>query len=555
MLESIYIENFAIIDRLEVDFHNHMTVLTGETGAGKSIIIDAIGQLMGNRSQSSFIKADCDECFIEGVFTIGAKSPVLNKLKEYRIDYEDKLVVSKSFNRDNKSIIKINYRNVSKMVLQSIMADLIDIHSQFETHSLFDAENHLIILDEFINQPLKKLFQTYSLAYRTYREINRDYQKALNEELSDEQLEFYQAQLAEINSLDLEELDEDELEREKKLLQSYEKTNQQISKYRQYMNGDRGALATLSNALSELEELNDNPQYQNTYERMYDLYYNLIDLDDEIINEFNSTNFDEYRLNEIQEVFFKLNRLKRKYGQSIEAIKEAKEDLEMKVAAFNNRETYLNDLKKQLDIAYQETKSIAEQITRLRQSKAKEFTELVTKELKSLYLDKVVFKVDFKVDFKLVDFQKNGQDNVEFLISTNAGQTLKPLNKVASGGEMSRIMLAIKILSLSSSSVETIIFDEADTGVSGKVAESIGAKMKYISKQHQVLCITHLAQVAAFAKNHYLIQKSSNDNYTNVKIKELSYDQSINEIAKLISGKEVSQESINHAKKLKISSE
>lgn len=551
MLESIYIENFAIIDRLEVDFHNHMTVLTGETGAGKSIIIDAIGQLMGNRSQSSFIKADCDECFIEGVFTIGAKSPVLNKLKEYRIDYEDKLVVSKSFNRDNKSIIKINYRNVSKMVLQSIMADLIDIHSQFETHSLFDAENHLIILDEFVNQPLKKLFQTYSLAYRTYREINRDYQKALNEELSDEQLEFYQAQLAEINSLDLEELDEDELEREKKLLQSYEKTNEQISKYRQYMNGDRGALATLSNALSELEELNDNPQYQNTYERMYDLYYNLIDLDDEIINEFNSTNFDEYRLNEIQEVFFKLNRLKRKYGQSIEAIKEAKEDLEMKVAAFNNREAYLNDLKKQLDIAYQETKSIAEQITRLRQSKAKEFTELVTKELKSLYLDKVVFKVDFK----LVDFQKNGQDNVEFLISTNAGQTLKPLNKVASGGEMSRIMLAIKILSLSSSSVETIIFDEADTGVSGKVAESIGAKMKYISKQHQVLCITHLAQVAAFAKNHYLIQKSSNDNYTNVKIKELSYDQSINEIAKLISGKEVSQESINHAKKLKISSE
>lgn len=533
MLESIYIENFAIIDRLEVDFHNHMTVLTGETGAGKSIIIDAIGQLMGNRSQSSFIKADCDECFIEGVFTIGAKSPVLNKLKEYRIDYEDKLVVSKSFNRDNKSIIKINYRNVSKMVLQSIMADLIDIHTQFETHSLFDAENHLIILDEFINQPLKKLFQTYSLAYRTYREINRDYQKALNEELSDEQLEFYQAQLAEINSLDLEELDEDELEREKKLLQSYEKTNEQISKYRQYMNGDRGALATLSNALSELEELNDNPQYQNTYERMYDLYYNLIDLDDEIINEFNSTNFDEYRLNEIQEVFFKLNRLKRKYGQSIEAIKEAKEDLEMKVAAFNNREAYLNDLKKQLDIAYQETKSIAEQITRLRQSKAKEFTELVTKELKSLYLDKVVFKVDFK----LVDFQKNGQDNVEFLISTNAGQTLKPLNKVASGGEMSRIMLAIKILSLSSSSVETIIFDEADTGVSGKVAESIGAKMKYISKQHQVLCITHLAQVAAFAKNHYLIQKSSNDNYTNVKIKELSYDQSINEIAKLISGK------------------
>lgn len=550
MLESIYIENFAIIDQLEIDFSDQMTVLTGETGAGKSIIIDAIGQLMGNRSQTSFIKADQDECFIEGIFSIKPNSPILDKLKEYRINFEDKLVVSKSFNRDNKTVIKINYRNVTKTVLQTIMTDLIDIHSQFETHSLFDNDNHIIILDNFINRPLDELMHSYSLAYRTYKEISRDYQTALNDELSDEQLEFYEAQLNEINSLDLDNLDEEELENEKRILQNYEKTNEQISKYRQLMNSERGTLATLNSALSELESLTDNPVYQNAYEKMYDLYYNLIDLDDEIIDEFNSTNYDEYRLNEIQDILFKLNRLKRKYGQSIPLINESKKELQLKIAAFNNRETYLNDLKKQLDIAYNEASELAKKITILRKNSAKQFTNLVTEELKSLYLDKVVFKVDFK----LTELQKNGQDNIEFLISTNAGQTLKPLNKVASGGELSRIMLAIKILSLSSSSIETIIFDEADTGVSGKVAESIGAKMKLISKQHQVLCITHLAQVAAFAKNHYLIAKTNDEKTTHVNITKLSEEQSINEIAKLISGKEVSEESINHAKKLKISS-
>lgn len=329
------------------------------------------------------------------------------------------------------------------------------------------------------------------------------------------------------------------------------KSKKKINNYRQYINGEYGVLANLNNAVNELEAISDNPNYSSIYEKMYDLYYNLMDLDDEVISEFNSTNFDEYRLNEIQEILFKLNRLKRKYGPSISTIKEAKKEIEMKIATFNNRERFLNDLKKQLSIAFQEAKELADAITELRKQEAQKFTDAVTNELKSLYLDKVVFKIDFKK----IDLQANGQDKVEFLISTNAGQTLKPLNKVASGGEMSRIMLAIKILSLKSSSIETIIFDEADTGVSGKVAESIGAKMKKIAKDHQVLCITHLAQVAAFAKNHYLIKKVANDNDTNVSITKLNYDESIMEIAKLISGKEVSHESIEHARKLKENSE
>ncbi|OUO71775.1 DNA repair protein RecN [Thomasclavelia spiroformis] len=551
MLESIYIENFAIIDQLQIDFHDQMTVLTGETGAGKSIIIDAIGQLCGNRSQTSFIKSDANESFIEGVFSIKDNSSILDKLREYRIEYDDKLIVSKSFNRNNKTTIKINYRNVSTMALKSIMKELIDIHSQFETHTLFDSNNHINILDDYIGKPLVSLKQKYKEVYQKYIDIKKTYQKAVEEELSDEQLEYYQSQLSEINSLNLTEIDEEKLEAEKKRLLDFEKTNEKINNYRQYMEGNQGILSLLSSALNELEALNQQANYQQIYEQMYDLYYNLIDLNDAILDEYNRNDFDEFRLNEIQETLFKLNRLKRKYGQSINAILNAKKEIEDKILSFTNRETHINDLKSKLDSILIQVNQSAKEITTLRKQKALEFTNKVMEQLKSLYLEKVVFEIDFQKS----SLQKNGQDIITFLVSTNSGQTLQPLNKIASGGEMSRIMLAIKTLSLSSGSLETIIFDEADSGVSGKVAESIGAKMKYIAKKYQVLCISHLAQVASFANHHYLIEKTSNDDNTSVKVSELSEEKSILEIAKLISGKDISKESIDHAKKLKLSNE
>lgn len=551
MLESIYIENFAIIDQLQIDFHDQMTVLTGETGAGKSIIIDAIGQLCGNRSQTNFIKSEADEAFIEGVFSIKDNSTVLDKLKEYRIDYDDKLIVSKSFNRNNKTTIKINYRNVSTMALKSIMKELVDIHSQFETHTLFDSNNHINILDDYIGKPLVLLKQKYKEIYQKYIDINKTYQKTIEEELSDEQLEYYQSQLSEISSLNLTEIDEEKLEAEKKRLLNFEKTNEKINNYRQYMEGNQGVISTLNNALNELESLNQQVNYHQIYEQMYDLYYNLIDLNDAVLDEYNQTDFDEFRLNEIQETLFKLNRLKRKYGQSINAILDEKNVIEEKILSFTNRETYINELKSKLDSISAEVNQCAEKITTLRKQKALEFTDKVMEQLKSLYLEKVIFEINIQKG----TLQKNGQDIITFLVSTNSGQTLQPLNKIASGGEMSRIMLAIKTLSLASSSLETIIFDEADTGVSGKVAESIGAKMKLIAKNYQVLCISHLAQVASFANYHYLIEKTSSDNNTTVKVSELNEEKSILEIAKLISGKNISKESIDHAKKLKLSSE
>ena len=459
--------------------------------------------------------------------------------------------MSKSFNRNNKTTIKINYRNVSTMALKSIMKELVDIHSQFETHTLFDSNNHINILDDYIGKPLVLLKQKYKEIYQKYIDINKTYQKTIEEELSDEQLEYYQSQLSEINSLNLTEIDEEKLEAEKKRLLNFEKTNEKINNYRQYMEGNQGVISTLNNALNELETLNQQANYHQIFEQMYDLYYNLIDLNDAVLDEYNQTDFDEFRLNEIQETLFKLNRLKRKYGQSINTILDEKKVIEEKILSFTNRETYINELKSKLDSISAEVNQCAEKITTLRKQKALEFTNEVMEQLKSLYLEKVIFEINIQKG----TLQKNGQDIITFLVSTNSGQTLQPLNKIASGGEMSRIMLAIKTLSLASSSLETIIFDEADTGVSGKVAESIGAKMKLIAKNYQVLCISHLAQVASFANYHYLIEKTSSDNNTTVKVSELNEEKSILEIAKLISGKNISKESIDYAKKLKLSSE
>lgn len=547
MIESLLIQNFAIIDQLEIEFLNNMTVLTGETGAGKSIIIDAIGQLLGNRTQLGFIKSGCQKAFIEGVFNIENNVEVRQRLEEYDFEYDEKLVVSKSFQTDGKTVIKMNYRTVSQSILKTIMPLLVDIHSQFETHSLFDEANHKCILDGFIGESVQTLLQEYRSVYHAYKGIQQEYDKVVKEELSDEQLDFYQAQLAEINELDLDTIEEEELEQEKKALQNFEKTNEKITKYMQYMNSDRGVLANLDSALHALEAVSDIEEYKETYNQLYDAYYSIMDIHETIKDTFNSANFDEYRLQELQDLLFKITRLKRKYGPSIDAIKEAREDLLKKIEAFENRDAYIAELEKQKQELHTQSLQLANKITMLRQKKALIFSKLIKKELADLYLP----KVQFEVSFQETNLDSNGKDKIIFMISTNAGQTLKPLSKVSSGGELSRIMLAIKVLSLQYSSISTIIFDEADTGVSGKVAESIGQKMKEIASVKQVLCITHLSQVAAFACQHYVIEKTNNKNTTSVTIKHLNEEQSIMELAKMISGKEVSEESIKHATHLK----
>lgn len=544
MIESLYIENFAIIDQVQIDFQSGMTVLTGETGAGKSIIIDAIGQLIGQRSQPSFVKNGADCAFIEGVFS--SNKEIDKILLDNNFPIDEHLVISKKINHDGKSAIKINYRNSSQLLLKKIMSQIVDIHSQFETHQLFNESYHLKLLDNFIGNELIDLKKEYLTLYQTYKNLNQKYLSLTKEELTDEQLDFYLAQLKEIEELDLENFDEEEFLKERNNLLNYEKNSQHIKNYKALMDSSKGIMDLFKQSLSELSYL-EIDDIKHNYDQLYDLYYTVDGINQDIYDQFSQSYFSEERYNEVQDTFFKLNKLKRKYGQTIDAIIDFKNSLIEKIKLFKNRDQMIENINLKLKETENQLIYYAKKISILRKNKALELEKEVKYILNQMYLQQVQFKFDFQIN----DFNDNGIDNVKIVVSTNSGQPLQPLQKIASGGELSRIMLAIKAVSQNSKDGGTIIFDEADTGVSGKVAESIGHVMKKISKKQQVICITHLAQVACFANNHLFIEKEQMDNTSKVHVRLLNEKESVYELAKMISGKEITQQSIDHAKKLK----
>ena len=544
MIESLYIENFAIIDQVQIDFQSGMTVLTGETGAGKSIIIDAIGQLIGQRSQPSFVKNGADYAFIEGVFS--SNKEIDKILLDNNFPIDEHLVISKKINRDGKSAIKINYRNSSQLLLKKIMSQIVDIHSQFETHQLFNESYHLKLLDNFIGNELTDLKEEYLTLYQTYKNLNHKYLSLTKEELTDEQLDFYLAQLEEIEELDLENFDEEEFLKERNNLLNYEKNSQHIKNYKALMDSSKGIMDLFKQSLNELSYL-EIDDVKHNYDQLYDLYYTVDGINQDIYDQFSQSYFSEEHYNEVQETFFKLNKLKRKYGQTIDAIIDFKNSLIEKIELFKNRDQMIENINLKLKKTENQLIYYAKKISILRKNKALELEKEVKYILNQMYLQQVQFKFDFQIN----DFNDNGIDNVKIVVSTNSGQPLQPLQKIASGGELSRIMLAIKAVSQNPKDGGTIIFDEADTGVSGKVAESIGHVMKKISKKQQVVCITHLAQVACFANNHLFIEKEQMDNTSKVHVRLLNEKESVYELAKMISGKEITQQSIDHAKKLK----
>lgn len=544
MIESLYIENFAIIDQVQVDFQSGMTVLTGETGAGKSIIIDAIGQLIGQRSQPSFVKNGADYAFIEGVFS--SNKEIDKILLDNNFPIDEHLVISKKINHDGKSAIKINYRNSSQLLLKKIMSKIVDIHSQFETHQLFNESYHLKLLDNFIGNELIDLKKEYLTLYQTYKNLNQKYLSLTKEELTDEQLDFYLAQLEEIEELDLENFDEEEFLKERNNLLNYEKNSQHIKNYKALMDSSKGIMDLFKQSLNELSYL-EIDDIKHNYDQLYDLYYTVDGINQDIYDQFSQSYFSEERYNEVQDTFFKLNKLKRKYGQTIDAIIDFKNSLIEKIELFKNRDQMIENINLKLKEIEKQLIYYAKKISILRKNKALELEKEVKYILNQMYLQQVQFKFDFQIN----DLNDNGIDNVKIVVSTNSGQPLQPLQKIASGGELSRIMLAIKAVSQNSKDGGTIIFDEADTGVSGKVAESIGHVMKKISKKQQVICITHLAQVACFANNHLFIEKEQMDDTSKVHVRLLNEKESVYELAKMISGKEITQQSIDHAKKLK----
>lgn len=544
MLKSLFISSFVIIDQTTVDFEEGMTALTGETGAGKSIIINALEQLCGARASSSLVRKGSKKAVIEGVFDMNDSIQTI--LDELNIEADDDLVITKEIMDNGRSTIKINYRTVTNSALKQVAPCLLDIHSQYQTQEIFNVKNHLKILQSFMNHQDDSLLSEYQKHYFEYKKISQKIKKLEQEDLSDERIEYYQKQYDELK--DFEYTDEiiDDLEEELKMMKNYESMHGYMNTFNEAMSERQGALSQINEAIGALGHMSDNETFSSLYDEFYNQYYSMQDVVDRIETAFDSIDFDEYRFNELQEELFTIHRLQRKYGYSVDDIYQAQTELKEKLEASLNREDVLAGLNKQKDKAYQEAYQIATKLTSLREKQGLLFVETLEKELKDLYLP----DAKLKVDIRECNLNDTGKDDITFMVSMNKGQAFTPLNETASGGEISRLMLGIKTITMSQTNINTLVFDEIDTGVSGKVADAIGQKMHSISLNNQVLCITHLPQVAIHADHHYAIKKLTKDDETFSTLAVLSEDERIEEIAKMLSGDVITPEAIDNAKRL-----
>lgn len=544
MLKSLFISSFVIIDHTQIDFEEGMTVLTGETGAGKSIIINALEQLCGARASSSLVRKGSKKAIIEGVFDMNNDiEEIFNALN---IEADDDVVITKEIYENGRSTIKINYRTVTNGALKQIAPYLLDIHSQYQTQEIFNIKNHLKILEGFMQGKDADLLSQYQNYYNLYKEVTQKIKKLEKEDMSDERIEYYQKQYDELKDFEYTDEDLDALENELKTLKNYESMHEDIQSFNDYMNDRHGALNLMNDALDSLQNMNDQEPFTSLYEQFYNQYYSIQDTVEHIQDAFDQIDFDEYRFNELQEELFKIHRLQRKYGYSVDSIYKAQNELKEKLDASLNREEIISDLKIKKEKMYKQAYSLSNKLSDIRKESALLFEKKLKEELDDLYLA----DAQLHVDFKECDLNEMGKDDVIFTVSMNKGQAYTPLNETASGGEISRLMLAIKTITMSQLEINTIVFDEIDTGVSGKVADAIGIKMHEIAKDNQVICITHLPQVAIHADHHYAIKKNSDEDSTYSNLVVLNEQERINEIAKMLSGDVITTEAIENAKRL-----
>ncbi len=545
MLKTLFVKSFVIIDEVTMEFEEGFTVLTGETGAGKSILIDALGQLCGQRGSPQFIKKGEQKACIEGVFDMPFSKELEKILEEQRIPVDDDIVLSKEIFENGRSVVKVNYQTVSNMVLKQISPFILNIHTQFETQDIFQRKNHIRLLDQFQDNPFDDVLLQYKDVYKTYTKKISELKELENEESQEEQLDFLQSQCDEIDELPYTDEEVEDLEKELEVLQSFEKINSYYVNYQGYIQkGQNTALSLLKSALYELNQLGQFEQFNDYQIQFESLYYQLEDLNDSITHEFNSLDFNEYRFNELQDLLYQINKLKRKYGYTMSGINEYKEELTQKIHFINHREDIILKLKEEVSHLKNECYKIADQIHNMRMNVASEFEKKVETVLLDLYMPNTQFKINIQKD----ELNSHGYDDVSFMIAVNLGQNLSLLNETASGGEISRVILALKTLILEKNNLPTIIFDEVDTGVSGKVATAIGDKMYNLAKSKQVLAITHLPQVASKATQHFLIEKTDNTIQTLTTIKKLNNNDRIDEIAKMLSGETISTEARENAK-------
>jgi DNA repair protein RecN (Recombination protein N) len=551
MLSELSITNFAIIESLSISFEKGLTVLTGETGAGKSIIIDAIHLLVGGRGSSDFVRHGEDRAEIEGLFLLENASTVYDKAQELGIKIEDDMVVlRREITKSGKSVCRINGKLVTIAILREMGGSLVDIHGQHEHQELMDETKHLSLLDQFGSKQITKSLLEYEQIYDKYEQAIRKL-KSLNdnEQQMAQRVDLYQFQLNEIVEAQLQLDEDDKLMDEKKRLSNFERIFESVQTSYSALKDEQKGLDWISLVMGEMETAAElNPEYKDMAEAVSNSYYMLEEVAGSLRSQLDNLEYDPQRINEIEARLNEINGLKRKYGQTISGILEYGAKIEEELETLLNKETHIDQLKKEISSLKKDLIIEGNELTSLRKKLASDLTDAIHNELKQLYMQKTVFEV--KINSGETFISKSGMDEIEFYLSTNPGEPLKPLSKIASGGELSRIMLALKSIFSKHREITSIIFDEVDTGVSGRVAQAIAEKIHKVSTDSQVLCISHLPQVAAMADTHLYIEKETQDGRTKTKVKDLDHEGKIKEIGRMISGVEITDITKKHAQEL-----
>ncbi|EPP68747.1 DNA repair protein RecN [Staphylococcus epidermidis Scl22] len=551
MLQTLSIKQFAIIDELDINFSDGLTVMSGETGSGKSIIIDAIGQLIGMRASSDYVRHGEKKAIIEGIFDIDESKDAIKILESLAIDIdEDFLLVKREIFSSGKSICRINNQTVTLQDLRKVMQELLDIHGQHETQSLLKQKYHLQLLDAYADNQYSDLLNQYQLSYKQYKNKRKELEELESaDQALLQRLDLMKFQLEELTEASLKEGEVDQLESDIKRIQNSEKLNLALNNAHQVLTDENAIPDRLYELSNYLQTINDivPEKFVRLKEDIDQFYYILEDAKHEIYDEMANTEFDEQVLNEYESRMNLLNNLKRKYGKDVTELIGYQSKLANEIDKIENYEQSTSQLREEIKTLYNEVIDIGKKLSQERRRVARELRDHIVSEIQNLQMKDANLEISFKpLDEPTIE----GIEFVEFLISPNRGEPLKSLNKIASGGELSRIMLALKSIFVKSRGQTAILFDEVDSGVSGQAAQKMAEKMRDIAQYIQVICISHLPQVASMSDHHLLISKASNADRTTTQVKELKDENKIDEIARMISGASVTELTRENAKEM-----
>jgi DNA repair protein RecN (Recombination protein N) len=542
MIISLYVENFVLIDSINLDFKQGFNVFTGETGAGKSLLVDAISLLCGAKASASFIKSHQDSAKVEGVFQIKPGSLTEQFAHEMGIDTSDVVVCSREISKDGRNVCRINGKIVPLSLLKDLTSYEIDIHSQHDTTYLLNEKQHLQLVDQGVDV---KIREDVKKAYQLYKAAKEQLESFQSRVLSEKDLDFARYQLAEIEAFNPSIEDFEACEQDIKRMSAYEKLVSKTSQVIENLDQDQGILSLMYQSMKLLQSCHEDEVIIQTSQSFNEVYALSEDIRTTLYERLNTFSFDQEVFDELNSRLLGYEKLKRKHGGSIESLLKVKQELAQQILMVDDHEFHAIKLQKEMDLAYAQFETLANQLTHCRQISAEQLELGINKQLSDLSLPHAQFKILFSEE----KASSLGLDKVVFHIKTNPGSPMGPLSKIASGGELSRLMLGLKTVFTPLADIQVLIFDEIDVGISGPIAKQIGLKMRQISKDVQVFSITHLAMVAAVGDRHFKVSKHVNHDVTHVNVNELDKKQRIEELA-LISSGSLSESSLRAASEL-----